>query len=192
MDELRGIWEGLTVACVASGPSLTTEDCERARHLPTVAVNTSFRRAPWAQVIYAQDDAWWRVHLEEVIATCTGLKYCHARNLRPRGVPGLNGQLWWKCGGNSGAGAINIASYAGAKTIILLGYDCKFSAGGQRHWHADHPKGLTNSLSIERWPGQFAKVSTAARSAGVRVVNCSRETALNCFERGDLETVLRT
>ena len=31
LDALRGIWKGRTAVCIASGPSLTAEDVERAK-----------------------------------------------------------------------------------------------------------------------------------------------------------------
>lgn len=69
----------------------------------------------------------------------------------------------------------------------MLGYDCQ-RTGGKVHWHGDHPKGLGNAGSMPKWPQQFAKLKAAM--AGVEIINCSRETALTCFTRGDLETCL--
>jgi len=40
------------------------------------------------------------------------------------------------------------------------------------------------------WPGKFAKAAAYAKRCGSVVVNCSRETALTCFERGDLDQEL--
>ena len=88
---------------------------------------------------------------------------------------------------NSGAGAISAAIHAGAQKIILLGYDCQHS-GGKSHWHGDHPINLGNAQRCEAWVEEFAKMK--AENSGVQILNASRETALECFERVSLEGVL--
>jgi len=89
--------------------------------------------------------------------------------------------------GNSGAGAIALAAKAGARRVLLLGYDCQ-KTGGKAHWHGDHPEGLGNAGSIHKWPAQFAQLK--ASMAGVEIINCSRATALTCFPRQPLEAAL--
>lgn len=92
-----------------------------------------------------------------------------------------------KAFGNSGAGAISLAVKAGASRVILLGYDCQ-KTGGMVHHHGDHPAGLGNAGSMPKWPEQFKRL--AASLEGVEVINCSRETALTAFPRGELESAL--
>ena len=93
----------------------------------------------------------------------------------------------FKAYGNSGAGAIALAMMGEAARVILLGYDCQ-KTGWQAHWHGDHPVGLGNAGSMPKWPEQFKRL--AATLAGVEVINCSRETALRAFPRGELESAL--
>jgi hypothetical protein len=45
-------------------------------------------------------------------------------------------------------------------------------------------------MSVKRWPYQFGLVAEYADSRGVKIVNCSRATALTCFERRALESEL--
>ena len=54
-------WRGRTVVCIASGPSLTAEDCELVREsgCPVIVTNTTFRLCPWADMLYAFDRPWW-------------------------------------------------------------------------------------------------------------------------------------
>lgn len=87
--------------------------------------------------------------------------------------------------GNSGAGAILLASYYGAERVILLGYDCHKRGGA--HHHGDHPKGMGNAGSIAKWPRQFTDV---AKQLKAEVINCSPGTELNVFPRGELREVL--
>ena len=88
---------------------------------------------------------------------------------------------------NSGAGAINLAITLGAKRVILLGYDCQ-KTGGKAHWHGNHEKGLGNAGTIRDWPAQFAKLAKVYPDTDI--INASRDTALTCFRRADLDEVL--
>lgn len=88
---------------------------------------------------------------------------------------------------NSGAGAIAVAVGFGARRVVLLGYDCQRTKG-KAHWHADHPAGLGNAGSLDKWPAQFAEV--ARKFPAVDIVNCTRSTALECFRRASLEDML--
>lgn len=186
LAQIRGIWRGRTVACIASGPSLAVEDVERIRAaaLPTIVVNNTWRLAPWADILYAMDAPWWKHYGDEAMRGFAGRKFSYVR------VPGAQhtkGEIFPTGWGNSGSYAISLAVVTGASRVILLGYDCQISAAGRAHWHDDHPKPMGNAASISTWPRKFALVATYAQQHGCRVVNCSRETALTCFERGTLD-----
>lgn len=190
MERLRGIWRGRTVACIASGPSLTAEDCElvRTAGLPTVVVNTSFRLAPWADILYAMDAAWWEAYHAELAEVFRGQRWGYVR--APQyGVMPTKDKIYPSGTGNSGSYAISLAVVTKPLRVLLLGYDCQFTEG-RKHWHSDHPGRMSNAGSIKRWPYQFSLVAKYAESRGVRVVNCSRSTALSCFERMTLEEAL--
>lgn len=143
--------------------------------------NTTYQAAPWADVLYAMDRAWWRRYLDDVRRVFAGLLVSAHQQ------PGEVRQVTFGAHENSGAGAIALAAHAGARRVVLLGYDCQ-RTGGQAHWHGDHPEGLGNAGSIADWPAQFARV--AARLTGVEVINCSRETGLRCWPRAALEDIL--
>lgn len=89
---------------------------------------------------------------------------------------------------NSGAGALLMARHYGAELIIMLGYDCQVGENGERHWHGSHPKGLGNAGMLAQWPEQFRKAAQQLKPA--RVINASRITALQCFERMSLDDAL--
>lgn len=177
------------VVCIASGPSLTPQDCERVRRWretgsgrAVIVVNTTFRLAPWADVLYAMDAAWWNAHIDEVRRTFRGRLINPWREMR--GVE----RVRFEHRRNSGAGAISLAAHWGARRIVLLGYDCQ-RTGGQAHWHGDHPKGLGNAGTIDRWPAIFARLAKSL-AGRVTVINATRETALTCFERRSLSEAL--
>ena len=133
-------------------------------------------------MLFALDRDWWKVYREEAAAVFAGELVSPLPNnygVRRIQLPRYE---------NSGAAAIALAVHMGAQRIILLGYDCQ-KTGGKAHWHGDHPKELGNAGSLNKWPAQFAKLARDLRN--FNIVNCSRETALTCFPRANLEHVLR-
>lgn len=94
-------------------------------------------------------------------------------------------------GGNSGYQAIGLAHQFGASRVLLLGYDMQ-RTGGKSHWHGDHPKPLGNlgKLLPNKWVQQMDRLAQDAASRGLDIINCSRETALACFPRRDLQECL--
>lgn len=191
-------WKGQTVACLASGPSLTAEDCETVRAIgcPVIVTNNTFQLCPWADVVLGFDSAWWRAYGADVARVFGGEKLCCAPvgtgpgSVAVYGVQSLHGRDWFRPHLNSGASALALAVVAGAARVLLLGYDCQ-KTDGKTHWHGDHERGLSNARSIAKWPLRMKNVARLAKERKVRVVNCSRSTALTCFDRRSLEEELK-
>ena len=182
-------WKGRTVVCIASGPSLTPEDCAvaRAAGIPTVVTNTTFRTCPWADALYWFDVDWWREYGPEVRESFAGTVY--TQSLSPRkGVQCVLANQKFRSFGNSGACAVALAIAAGASKVVMLGFDCSMERGS--HHHGDHPSRLRNCDTIARWPRQFSRLAAWAEKRAV-VVNASRMTALECFSRAPLADALR-
>lgn len=178
---------GQTVVCIASGPSLTEADCGAVQGsgLFTIAVNQSWRRAPFAHVVYAADLGWWQQYSHEITVPAERWT-CNASAAIEFGIHFLGAHTR---AGNSGARAIELATAMGAAQVLLIGYDCTVARG--THWHGDHPR-TTNpkSTDCELWATQFATVAGIAQGLGVDVINCSRDTALTCFARQSLADAL--
>lgn len=102
----------------------------------------------------------------------------------------ISGLGWIPMAGNSGACALALAVRFGSAKVILIGADCK--TGEKTHWHGDHPAGLGNAGKVADWPAQFKMAADFAQANGVDVVNCTRDTALECIRRGVLEEELWT
>lgn len=199
-------WAGAEVVVIASGPSLTPAQCaevERWKLTPAktpkrrvVVINTSFRLAPFADVLYACDGAWWNKYYDEASVIFRqsqmwtqdepasrkfGLRYI--KSASGHGLsrkPGLIHQ-----GMNSAYQAINLAFLLGAREFVLLGVDCKGT-----HWHGDHPAPLNRTLPHRQWIDRFRVLARDLEAEGARVVNCSPGTALGAFRLGTLETEL--
>lgn len=89
---------------------------------------------------------------------------------------------------NSGRSAILLADDLGASDVYLLGYDCKVGTNGKTHWHGSHTAtGLTDADGVQTWAQSMERF---ASMISANVINCTRDTALTCFEQRDLESVL--
>lgn len=175
------------------------EDAEAVRGCgKVIAIGNTGELAPFADVLYSADAAWWREY-ESRHATFRGRRMALAQDKLPAGVEGLPyrnapglGLDMIHSGQNSGYQAINLAFLEGARTIVLLGYDMQHTAG-RKHWHQDHPRplGNFNPGMPELCRPKFTPLAHDLRERGVRVINASRVTALDCFERIPLPDVLR-
>lgn len=177
-------WLGQTVICVASGPSLTEEDCEVAAGsgFPVIAVNNSWARARACTVLYASDYAWWKRYLTQIDVQAE--RWTNNK----KAAFDYKLSLWVNNHGySSGLAAIHLAMWFGAARILLLGYDCK-PRGEELHWHGAH-QGCNNpnQMSFKIWQKQYRQTPWPVRQ---RVINCSRDTAIACFPRMTLDHVL--
>ena len=94
-------------------------------------------------------------------------------------------------GRNSGYQAMNLALLAGASRVILIGYDAKEPAAGQAaHWFGEHPR-MTPVSAFAMYRQSFKNGAAAIKAAGLRVINSSPGSAIECFERMELEQALR-
>lgn len=135
------------------------------------------------------DEKWWKEYAKEAHNSFIGEKLSITRNCVQYGVTRvMNCNNPMDTFGNSGSGAVALAALRGAARVLLLGYDCQ-RTGGKAHWHPDHPAKLGNAGSLPRWKTQFNKLATHVNGK-LQVINCTRSTALDCFPRAALESVL--
>jgi hypothetical protein len=87
-------------------------------------------------------------------------------------------------GKNGGFQALNLAVLAGAKEIILLGFD-----GKPGHFHGGHPKPTPDHFYDAMRKG-FSCAENAIKEAGIRVLNCSPGSALDNFPKMAIEEAL--
>jgi hypothetical protein len=207
-----GRWKSATVVCVASGPSLTTEDCAHVEawraagsghdeDRRVIVVNTSFLRVPTADVLYAGDFMWWCEYAKQVavgkwpayagerwsLSAQANAKY--GTRIVPHNVgAGLaDGAIY--SGGNGGYQAVQLAALFGAGRIVLVGYDLQ-RTGGKSHWHGDHPQPLGNGGNLAEWARRLDQLSPALAARGICVINATRETALRRYSRATITEAL--
>lgn len=187
-----------TAIIIASGPSLTIEDVEYCRGKGRVyAVKEAALMAPWADVLYAADHDWWKLHQDRWqgfagekwtvswdVAQEFGLKYIAAKSewkwsTDPNAVA---------TGGNSGFQALNLAVLQGAERVILLGFDYGYDpAIHTKHW-------WDKKFPRHSWDSNYAgwnhRLADAVPLIPVPVLNASRLTSINCLPKIKLEDVL--
>ena len=86
-------------------------------------------------------------------------------------------------GFDSGTSAINLAYHFGATTIILLGYDMTGPSGSP-----GMPPTSETTFNNHMMP--LPLIAADAERKGVRIVNCSPISRVECFERGRVEDFL--
>lgn len=195
-------WTDQIVAVVASGPSATDEPLDPLRDLgiATIAVNTSFRLVPWADMLYACDYRWWEKF--DGMPGWTGLKVSqdpacqlagwgvrrvYANHASDRIEMKRVANIGWA--GNSGFQAINIAAQSGARRIVLIGFD----QGGPERWHAPHGPGhpTPRQADIDRHRRATDAAYGQLLDHGIEAILTSRRSALQNYPVMSLEEALR-
>lgn len=132
------------------------------------------------------DREWWGIHGDEVLSTFTGARFSNNSIATKYGVRKLPNTF--KSYRNSGAAAISLAAHLGAQRVVMLGFDCQHT-NGLTHWHGSHPQGLGDAGSVGKWGKHFEDLARDLLGR-VEVLNASRASALECFQRVNLEDVL--
>jgi hypothetical protein len=162
-----------------------------------IAINDVYRIAQWATYHYFCDRKWYNWHKDQKCFTkFRGVRITQddvpdKSILRVRGKHD-NGMSFDPTlihyGSNSGFQALNIAVLMGASRVLLLGYDMRFGPNDEAHWFGDHPDKVRSNYCA--WLSKFSIAADQLKSKHIEVINCSRRTALRCFKRENLESVL--
>lgn len=201
------LFDGGTVACLATGPSLNRADVDYLRgHVDgVIAINDAHRLCPWADILYSSDRRWY-AHYKGV-PTFQGRKYSIGsglgkRNPYPRfleitvlkntGYVGLDTDpRGLRTGRNSGFAAVNLAVHTGASRILLLGYNLS-TPGHQVHFFGNHPSGLNQNTGLyPGWRRIFETLVEPLKTLGVDVINCTEQSSLDVFPQAALRDVLQ-
>ena len=202
LHDLSEAWRGGTVLVAASGPSQRQEDIEAARdRCPVVVLNSTWKLAPWADMLYACDRPWWDKHgpSSEDFAGVRVIGKGTWRGCAPANCtqPGHPGMIWdgQRIGGgwNSGFQVLNLLARWKVARVIFTGLDCKPDANDVPHWHGHYSDGVCpnpQAHHFAKWVECFTAAAPVVAARGVDVVNASRDTALACFRRATVEEAL--
>src|SRR5690606_509189 len=127
-----------------------------------IVINTTYKIAPFADLLYACDGKWWDRY--EGAPDFSGLKVTQDAGAAARWgvnrVPSENGNglsldpMRIHQGGNSGFQTLNLSAHlAGPGRRILLGFDMKPGPRGEIHHHGRHDGRLHNPTpdALRRW-----------------------------------------
>jgi hypothetical protein len=170
-----------------------------------VVVNDAYRLFPSAVALYACDSVWWQVH--DGCPSFAGEKWTSADEKRGdavaiaekyslRLVKGQRGRTFSldperiHYGANSGFQGINLTLLFGADKLALVGFDFR-EHGRLRHFFGDHPPPLRNR-NVAGFPSACETMQIARRDLPpeIEIINCTPDSAINCFPREPLEGVL--
>lgn len=183
-------WLDQPAAVLASGPSLTKHQIELVKqsNIKTIAINTTWESAPFCDVIYAGDFAWWlhnvdRINVSAERWTCSRpAQHKFDAHFRQRRITPTY---------NTGLLGIELAHWFGASTIFMLGFDASLKNGV--HHHGLHTK--TPNPTKQRcagWVNQAENLKRILKSDDHRatIYNCSPQSAIDSFPKRDLEAEL--
>jgi hypothetical protein len=179
-------WEGHAAVVVASGPTATAEPLEPYRdRAKFIVINDSWKLAPWADVLFACDEAWW--HANNGCPQFKGRRVTASPNcMKQYGI-----DLFCSTGANSGLRGIYLAQRLGANPICMVGFDMHSRNGV--HWHKpyEHER-LRNpgANEMRTWRNETEWAAERFKAKGVFVVNCTPGSALTKYPYIPLGIVL--
>ena len=201
---LHGIPDEAGPVCViiGSGISLTFDDINEARdRFPSayfIVIQDAYVLAPWADTLYFCDYKWINWHYDSVLTKFAGEvatidvaavnkyegEFTHIAcvDAQRETIPGLcpsNGAIHH--GYSSGYQAMHIARNRGFDKIVLLGMD--YGATGRGHFFGSHPDNSDQNSDFRTMVRAFNDAAPQLAAEGVRVINCTPQTALQCFPR---------
>jgi hypothetical protein len=165
-----------------------------------VAIKEGVELAPWADVVYGCDAAWWRSRHGLPKFAGRRIAYSGGKlefpgietvDIDPRGDRLLFDGGKVGGGGNSGFQAINLVAFWGARKIILVGFDMNPDTDvhwyGRNRWPMAHNP---NEACFRRWRRAMENAAAQLKERGVDVVNCSPMTAIKAFPVKTLEEAI--
>lgn len=196
------LWPGCTVYIIGGGPSLSQMNLELIHSKRVIGVNQAFRLGPWIDVLYFGDCNFYDQNIRKGLQDYAGLMISSCQRIPEQGWPGVHrvkrskpyginvdkrNAISWN--NNSGASAINIAYWLGAKRVVLLGFDMH-KEGDSHHWHSYYrdrgPKFDPYHRHLIGWP----KIAEDAKSAGLEIINATPDSTITEFPFLSLEEVV--
>lgn len=196
-------WRDECVAIIASGPSTAKVNIQSLRNrIHVIAIKRTVELCPFADMVYGCDAAWWQS--VQGLPDYKGLKVSWREggaqqfaDVHPVDIEKTTDRLLFDrpgvvgSGGNSGFQALNIAVQAGARGILLIGFDMSDRSGahwyGRNNWiNANNP----TDDNFRRWQKSFEIAAGQLKARDIQVFNASPASALRCFEKKTIDAAL--
>jgi hypothetical protein len=212
---LHRLLDGKTVVCIGTGPSLTLGQIETARRkgFALAGCNNIWQIVPDLSVLYGCNLEWWRHYWSPTLEAHPAEKWTtnaeaayefHLRWIAEVNRQGLSqNPALIHHGHGSGYSLLNLVYLMGAARIVLLGYDLKYAhdydgrarqiGSAPRHYFGEYPKPLQHWPSVKVRKGVHFELCGLYQSVAdqglIEVVNCSPDSALDCFPRCSIESL---
>jgi len=179
-----------------------------------IGINVAYLIGNWIDMVFFGDSNFLRAHKER-LAEWPGLKvscydptdivpwikYLPKDPHRPRGISNNPRMVSWNA--NSGSAAISVAANAGAKRIILLGFDMNLGNNNAKHWHNMYKDAvITEPERKRRERGEipvqpfakhlkgFSAIAKDAKVRGIEILNANPDSAINEFPKYTVKELL--
>lgn len=203
-----GAWAGRRCFIIGGGPSLRDFDFNLLREELTIGVNRAYERLD-PTVIFSIDSRFYSWATGGKYGRDAQLAWDHARARKiwlnthkyefgpeVQRIPvtkelkdGESIATGMKMVNNSGLGALKLAVTLGANPIYLLGFDLQESGRFQQWWHDGHPM-LQRDSVYEEFRQEFETYAPKLAEQGIRVINLNPNSALRCFEFGEMPKMI--
>jgi hypothetical protein len=172
-----------------------------------IGINVAFMIGNWIDICFFGDNGFYLKYKNELAkfpglkVTCNqqpgrdGFVKCMARDVsHSKGISMEPGKVSWNF--NSGCAAISIAAQAGAKRIMLLGFDMKLSDEKDQHFHDVYKRGKAiteqrlRRLPFRRHMRGCEQIARDAKRLGIEIVNLNPDSAIVQFRKVSLKEFL--
>jgi hypothetical protein len=209
LQELTKSISGRRVFIVGGGPSVKNVDLSLLKNKKIIVTNQAAEILPEATALYWVDDSWAATNHKLIESSpiklrftakkfyspkyesCKIYGYGNCQVLHQTGDFGIDThQSKYKVrGNNSGAQAIHLAFNAGAREIILIGYDMHLTKG-KANFHDKHVSIATNKIYQELFIPSITSMAPIIKQCGVSVINVNPDSSLRCFPFADLKDLV--
>ena len=197
-----GEWQGQRCFIIGGAPSLKDFDFSKLKGELVIGINRAYEKID-CTIMFSMDSRYFQwitrgelkgkarekfINFKGYKIWLNASRYQFPKDVYQLGWVGGHGFSWslkdgLGGGSNSGFGALNLAVCLGANPIYLLGYDMK-----GKHWHDDYP--IKQPVEVyDKFIERFSKVAPEIKQHGIRVINLNPDSALKCFEFGQLEDI---
>lgn len=190
-------WCGETALVVGTGPSVSDLPLHLSRNrAKVIAIKSSWRHVPWADVLYGIDRGWWIAN--HGVPQFPGIKCTPSPSAaRVYGLRQMSVKLGVRLimepigtlgcglrdgGGHSGWQAINLAVQLGARRIVLAGFEMRFVKGSVPEPGVAKP----DAGRIKRWRSEMDAAADEFTRIGCEVINATPDSALTRYRFMDL------
>ena len=190
--QIPQLWPDSTVFILGGGPSLADMDLTPLHSQRVLGVNQAYKLGPWVDAVYFGDCGWYAQNLTAIrgyaglkitsCGRCPEFGWRHVHRVRRTKATGIDSKsrdaVAWN--NNSGASAINVAYWLGAKRIVLLGFDMQLR-GERKNWHDDYRNEMKNPELFNRHLRGFPQIAKDAQALGLEILNATPDSAVTQF-----------